>query len=661
MGEKSLAQGALRLLRDTVAKSSREAAAALDWARDQRDWLWPDRDWSGATEDTDSISWETLPALIDELQIDEARPPLFESIGTLAELVGLEPFDAALIEVAAGMQKLPRLAQLRLRLTSAGAAMVDLTGRLAGAPFGSADVAVHRSAAMTLGLLCIERDMMGPGEVQLQWRFSQLIDSACVDEAKLVSVLVGKAQSPTLERADFVEHAAEFDLLVRLLAGALRTGSRGINVLIYGPPGTGKTEFARTLAAEAGARLFAVGEADEQGDEPTRTERLQALHRAQHLLARRHDSILLFDEIEDLFTDSPSTVGRRGSGSKIFVNRLLEDAAVPVIWTSNSLAIDPAHLRRMSFVLRMDHPSGKMRERIAERVAEAEGAVDALEGLRALLRSEPESASIARVALRTAALTGGAAEDARLAGDALLRGMRGGRAIAPSTDGGELDLSLFAGETPIAALLDRVTADGAPLDFSLLLSGPPGTGKTALAAHLARRLDRPLAVKRASDLLSKWVGETEANIADAFADARQSGSVLLFDEADSLLTDRAGARASWEVTQVNELLTWMDNHPLPFIAATNFAGRLDAAVFRRFVFKVELRALSGAGLTSAFQRFFGTEPPRELHDLHGLTPGDFAVVRRKLRYSWAATTAKIVAMLRAEAEAKPGAVDRIGF
>src|SRR3712207_9427875 len=50
-----------------------------------------------------------------------------------------------------------------------------------------------------------------------------------------------------------------------------------------------------------------------------------------------------------------------------------------------------------------------------------------------------------------------------------------------------------------------------------------GTGKTALAAHLAERLDRPLAVKRASDLLSEWVGGTEANIAEAFAEARDDG------------------------------------------------------------------------------------------------------------------------------------------
>ena len=123
---------------------------------------------------------------------------------------------------------------------------------------------------------------------------------------------------------------------------------------------------------------------------------------------------------------------------------------------------------------------------------------------------------------------------------------------------------------------------------------------------LAERLDRPLKVKRASDLLSNWVGGTEANIAEAFAEARDQGAVLLFDEADSLLLDRGDAQRSWEITQVNEMLTWMDSHPLPFVAATNFARRLDPAALRRFVFKIELRALSaergGAGLRALLRQ-----------------------------------------------------------
>jgi hypothetical protein len=137
--------------------------------------------------------------------------------------------------------------------------------------------------------------------------------------------------------------------------------------------------------------------------------------------------------------------------------------------------------------------------------------------------------------------------------------------------------------------------------------------------------------------------------------------VLLFDEADSLLYDRADAQRSWEVSQVNELLTWMDLHPLPFLAATNFGRRLDPAALRRFVFKLDLRPLSQAGLARAYRCFFGGDAPAQLLGVTGLTPGDFQVVARQLRYAPTQCAAEVVARLEAEARAKPEGGGRIGF
>ena len=72
----------------------------------------------------------------------------------------------------------------------------------------------------------------------------------------------------------------------------------------------------------------------------------------------------------------------------------------------------------------------------------------------------------------------------------------------------------------------------------------------------------PVVQKRASDLLDPFVGGTERNIADAFAEARDTNAFLVFDEADSLLLERADAMRSWEISQVNEMLTWMEQHTL---------------------------------------------------------------------------------------------------
>jgi len=88
--------------------------------------------------------------------------------------------------------------------------------------------------------------------------------------------------------------------------------------------------------------------------------------------------------------------------------------------------------------------------------------------------------------------------------------------------------------------------------------GPAGTGKSELARHIADAQEKPLLVKLASDLLDKYVGETEQRIAEMFSDARQREVVLVQDEADSFLHDRCSACQFWEVTQANELLAQIE-------------------------------------------------------------------------------------------------------
>jgi SpoVK/Ycf46/Vps4 family AAA+-type ATPase len=135
--------------------------------------------------------------------------------------------------------------------------------------------------------------------------------------------------------------------------------------------------------------------------------------------------------------------------------------------------------------------------------------------------------------------------------------------------------------------------------------------------------------------------------------------MLVIDEADSLLSDRREAVRSWEVTQVNEMLTWMESHPLPFVCTTNLMDRIDQASLRRFTLKLRFAPLNPVQTTLAFERFFGIVAPRGLAD--DLTPGDFATVRRKCDLLGGADPSALADWLDEEAEAKGTRLRRIGF
>ena len=162
--------------------------------------------------------------------------------------------------------------------------------------------------------------------------------------------------------------------------------------------------------------------------------------------------------------------------------------------------------------------------------------------------------------------------------------------------------------------------------------------------------------------MSMWVGGTEKAIAAAFTEARDAEGFLVFDEADSLLADRRLAQRSWEISQVNEMLTWMESHPLPFACTTNFGERLDPATLRRFTFKIALDYLSPEQVMAAFRIYFGIEPPAEVAGLANLTPGDFSVVGRKAEVLGCLGEPKtLVEMLYEERKSKPRHGRKVGF
>ena len=125
--------------------------------------------------------------------------------------------------------------------------------------------------------------------------------------------------------------------------------------------------------------------------------------------------------------------------------------------------------------------------------------------------------------------------------------------------------------------------------ITALFQGQPGTGKTLVAGVVARELGLDLYQVDLSKVMSKWIGETERNLATVFDAAEDGQAILLFDEADSLFAKRTEVRSSndrYANLEVNYLLQRLDAFEGIAILTTNFGGSIDPAFKRRMSFRL---------------------------------------------------------------------------
>lgn len=499
----------------------------------------------------------------------------------------------------------------------------------------------------------------------LSEQFAGRMMSCVSDPLLLIRDTVAPGQPSTLSVADYPHVAKDVNLLLAYLENALKEGRQGVNIFIYGPPGTGKTELARLLGGELSCELLEIAAEDEDGDPIKGEQRLRAYRAAQSFFAQ-HRAVLVFDEAEDIFNDG-SPFGGRSTAQlrKAWFNRLLETSQVPTIWLSNSRhGLDGAFIRRFDLSFRLDVPPESQRKVILERIAG-----DYLSASDLALLS---SADCLAPAVMTRAVSVLEAIRDKVPDDSLSDHLKHLINNTLETQGhGRLEpqscLALPAYYDPD---LINTEADLASIGKELAettsaricLYGPPGTGKTAFGHWLASQLDKRLLVKRGSDLLGKFIGETEARIASAFRAAREDDAILLIDEVDSFLRDRRGSVHSWEQSMVNEMLTQMESFNGLFIASTNLMDGLDQAALRRFDIKLKFDYLKSEQawtlLCRQCEAFGLPQPPlalqADLTRLSGVTPGDFAVVAKQNRFRKFASAGDILAFLLGEQALKEG-------
>ncbi|MFZ3141769.1 ATP-binding protein [Polaromonas sp.] len=518
------------------------------------------------------------------------------------------------------------------------------------------------------------------------------------DHSELMAVFTRPATRSRLGLADFAFVQDDAQVLVSLLRHAVAGKEQGVNVLLYGPPGTGKTELAKVVAQAAGLDLFEVEYADRDGNSLSGRDRYRSLQIAQVFLKGSMHSALLFDEVEDVFPPISSEAAQLMARSeqltapnshsvsgKAWVNQILESNPVPTLWVTNRIEqIDPAFRRRFAYHLELRSPPPGAREGIIRRALEGVQVSDAFVA-RLTARKGLTPAQI-RTAVRFARLASAPGDkmDAKVDGAGLQAILAGGRAsLMESLIERQLknaDVAL-GNKAEAAGRRNVTTYDLAMLNVesrfeiprivaalksrghgSLCFYGPPGTGKTALAEHIAQALEQPLLIKQASDLMSKYVGETEQHMAAMFREAEAEKAVLLLDEADSFLQDRRGARRTYEVTEVNEMLQGMERYAGIFICTTNLLESLDQAALRRFTFKIRFMPLTAGQRETMFvtEALAGEvtlltgELQQRLAQLTQLCPGDFAAVKRQAVILDAELSAEeFLAQLEAEHRIKP--------
>ena len=632
------------------------------------------------TEDIDRQGIrQALRKLAYQAQQDPGSVPpvLAANVQRTAELVGLSPLESRIFEFVVLMHAYPTLLEICKRPNNLRVREIaDTLARLLHLPRQEVYQALRPEATLArTGLLqCKPNSMFGGMDDRLELlspAMPERLTESVSEPTDWLRDMVRPGQPSHLQWTDYSHLDKHLAVLRPYLRQALQQGQSGVNVFLYGPPGTGKTQLARLLAQDMGCEMFDVTTEDEDREPISGPKRLRA-HCAANSFFAKQRAMILFDEVEEVFGDHEG-LGQlmkllkhshhASSTRKGWINRILETNALPTIWVANSLqGLDPAFARRFDMVLEVPVPPRQQRERI---IRQAGGELISASTVARLAESETLAPALVTQATRVVSAIrdqlGSPATDAvqLLINNTLqAQGHRPVRAHNPDALPEGYDPAFIHADIDLqeVAQLLQTARTG-----RLCLYGPPGTGKTAFGRWLAQQLNVPLHVRRASDLLGMYVGESEKNIARAFHEAEADGGVLLIDEVDSFLQDRQGAERSWEVSQVNEMLTQMESFGGVFIASTNLMDKLDPAVLRRFDLKVRFGPLRPAQAAQLLQRHCQQhqlpEPSAaelaQVQTLTRLTPGDFAAVHRQSRLRPLHSASDWVKALQAECVLKP--------
>lgn len=416
--------------------------------------------------------------------------------------------------------------------------------------------------------------------------------------------------------------------VVESVRRALTTNASPPSLVLQGCDGIGKRALVLALARELGASVLVIG----AHDLPHRAADIHAVAAAIAREARLSDAIIFVDDA-DAIAD-PERVQS--------IAACLAAAPRAVVLATTGAQVHCAPRDRSIARVDLSVPAEADREALWRRRLGDEAA-----DLPAIAARYPISPGLISRAARSATMMAGGEEPGfahvqeAVSSELAERFRSVGRRIGKRESWADL---VLPGETTdaVVELLSRVRHRRRVLDdwgfgaklakglgVSALFSGEPGTGKTMVASLIAEDLGLELYQIDLSTLVSKYIGETEKNLARAFDAAESGHAILLFDEADSLFGKRTDVKSStdrYANMEVNYLLQRIEQFQGVAILTTNMSSSIDEAFVRRLSVHIRFELPEEAEREKLWQAMFPEAAPRA-DDI------DFPVLAQRYEFS----------------------------
>lgn len=502
-----------------------------------------------------------------------------------------------------------------------------------------------RGKLSTIGIVKPERSHFTLGE-----NLFQIFEAS--SPAVLVNTFFKPVSKNTLPLEKHLVEAAQTGHVLSILREKPKCPT---HILIYGPPGTGKTTYARGVAKKLGIPAYEITRGDEWNHV---VNRRAAIFACLNMTSNDSGSLIIVDEADNLLNTRGSWLERGETHDKAWLNQLMEETGTRMIWITNRInGIEDSVLRRFAFSLHFKTFSRKQRIMLWNNILRKNRAARFLSPDEITQLAGKYKVTAGAIDLAVAKAMESAPQSKENFYQHVIQGLNAYQTLTNSgmmphdkeTVEATYDLQGLNVKGNLQGMVDNLrTFDlylkephfNRTLNMNLLFYGPPGTGKSELARYIGRCLDREITCKRASDLLNPFVGLTEKGIRQAFSDAENEETILVIDEADSMLFNRDRALRSWEVSFTNEFLAQMEKFRGILICTTNRLDDLDHATLRRFNHKIEFHYLTPEGNLIFYQRFLepltGSPIDQEqrafLKNMTNLAPGDFKVIRDRFSF-----------------------------